>query len=89
MLQAVFRDVGRGPRPERPHARAREVFIVEKLSGPQQDDYRGEAIAPLPQVLHGAEDVDVVPQNVLVIEGDDLGRGTGRTIRPPQSWPLG
>jgi hypothetical protein len=39
ILQAVFRDVGIGPRPECPHARAREVFIVEKLPGPREDDH--------------------------------------------------
>jgi hypothetical protein len=39
MLQAVFRDVGRGPRPERPHARAREAFVVEELPGPREDDH--------------------------------------------------
>jgi hypothetical protein len=52
-------------------------------SGPRQDDHRGDAVAPLPQVAHVPENVGVVPQEVFIIEDQDLGHVARRAPRLP------
>lgn len=83
ILDAVVFDVQRDPRPSL-HLCTLKLLLIKKFPASRHNDHGGDTVAPLAQVRGLAKDMDMIPQQPLIIEGDDL-----RDIAPLRSHGCG
>src|SRR4029450_1111116 len=71
ILDAVVFDVQIDPGSQL-HLGALQLLLIKKFPAAGQNHHRGDAIAPLAQIGRIAKDVDMIPQQAVVVEGHNL-----------------